>query len=271
MCRRSEAKQCANAAAVPEHFQSPGEPSGAGGAPPGAVAEYLQRPDQATATLYVRPHLRCRVCNVPMQRVVDASSMACPSCGISNTFLDSSTSAVGYNDDIEYGSFSYKRQNHFQEWLNAVQGRETTRVPDSVVATVMKDLYNRGLRDPAQVTRADVRQALKTAKLRKYYDNVSSILHTVTGRPPVRLRPDQEEQLKLMFTSIQAPFNRHCPKNRKNFLSYAYVLFKFCELLGLDELLECFRLLKGREKLHKQDVIFEKICEDLNWQFIPSI
>ena len=63
----------------------------------------------------------------------------------------------------------------------------------------------------------------------------------------------------------------NCPTNRKNFLSYSYVLHKFCELLEYDHLLEYFSLLKSREKLHAQDLIWEKICNDLNWEFIPSL
>ena len=70
---------------------------------------------------------------------------------------------------------------------------------------------------------------------------------------------------------IQIPFIRHCPKDRKNFLSYSYVLHKFVELLGLDEFLPSFPLLKSREKLHQQDLIWEKICRDLGWEFIRSL
>jgi hypothetical protein len=74
-----------------------------------------------------------------------------------------------------------------------------------------------------------------------------------------------------MFKEIQGPFLKHCPKNRKNFLSYSYVLFKFCQLLDKDEFLPHFSLLKSREKLHVQDQIWKKICVDVNWEFIQSI
>jgi hypothetical protein len=74
-----------------------------------------------------------------------------------------------------------------------------------------------------------------------------------------------------MFKDIQAPFEKHCPPERKNFLSYSYVLYKFCELLGEDEYLEYFPLLKSKEKLYNQDVLFRKICEELRWEFIPTI
>jgi hypothetical protein len=74
-----------------------------------------------------------------------------------------------------------------------------------------------------------------------------------------------------MFRDIQEPFMRHCPPNRKNFLSYSYVLHKFCQLLELDEYLPYFKLLKSTEKLRDQDRIWMKVCEELKFQFIPSI
>jgi hypothetical protein len=74
-----------------------------------------------------------------------------------------------------------------------------------------------------------------------------------------------------MFNQVQAPFERHCPADRKNFLSYSYVLYKFCELLSEDEYLPCFPLLKSKEKLYKQDQIWKNICSDLKWEYIPTV
>ena len=80
-----------------------------------------------------------------------------------------------------------------------------------------------------------------------------------------------EEELRRMFKEIQVPFHKYCPPNRKNFLSYSYVLHKFVQLKELDNFLPCFVLLKSREKLHQQDLIWKKICEHLKWEFIPSV
>ena len=79
------------------------------------------------------------------------------------------------------------------------------------------------------------------------------------------------EKLRIMFKQIQIPFEKYCPKSRINFLSYSYVLHKFCELLELDDFIKCFPLLKSREKLIIQDKIWEKICFDLRWEYIPSV
>jgi len=42
-------------------------------------------------------------------------------------------------------------------------------------------------------------------------------------------------------------------------------------LLEMDEFLVCFPLLNSREKLHQQDQIWKKICEELQWEFIKSL
>ena len=44
-----------------------------------------------------------------------------------------------------------------------------------------------------------------------------------------------------------------------------------CELLGKDEFLHRFPLLKSREKLHQQDVIWKGICKELDWKFYKTI
>ena len=85
------------------------------------------------------------------------------------------------------------------------------------------------------------------------------------------LENEIEEELRRMFKEIQLPFHKFCPKDRKNFLSYSYVLHKFVQLLSMDEFLPYFPLLKSREKLHQQDLIWKKICVELKWEYVPSL
>ena len=116
-----------------------------------------------------------------------------------------------------------------------------------------------------------MREILKKLKYNKYYEHIPHILSIITGKNAPTLDRKSEEILRSLFKEIQIPFMNNCPPNRKNFLSYSYVLHKFCELLELDELLVYFPLLKSREKLQQQDRIWEKICRSLQWQYIPSI
>jgi len=123
----------------------------------------------------------------------------------------------------------------------------------------------------SKLTPKKLRDILKKLDKNKYYEHVPHIINRLNGLSPPTISRETEEELRRMFKEIEETFIKYCPKNRKNFLSYSYVLHKFFQLLELDEFLACFELLKSREKLHQQDVIWKKICEELRWEFIPSV
>jgi len=213
----------------------------------------------------------CESCNVTMVVMATEALLKYPRCSHTRPYLQATSSRIPYGEEVEFVSFSYKRQNHFQEWLNAIQAKENTEVPVSVIDDVMEYLYHKnGIRSVAQITQTNLRYALKQMGMRKQYDHTMQIYVSITGKHPPRFSTFQEEQLRIMFEAIQGPFQKHCPPERKNFLSYSYCLYKFCELVGYDHFLQYFMLLKGVEKLRKQDIIFKKICTEMDWQFIPS-
>lgn len=166
--------------------------------------------------------------------------------------------------------FSYKRLNHFRDWLKLFQGKECTEIPDEVYKKLRNEIRKYRLRKH-EVTYSQLRTFLKKLKLNGYYEHIPFILKELTGKEPPVIPKDLEEQFIVMFMETQDPFDRHKPAKRKNFLSYSYVLHKFCELLERDDFAKQFSLLKNREKLYDQDKIWEKICEDLGWEFIPSV
>jgi len=171
----------------------------------------------------------------------------------------------------EISYFSYKRINHFSEWLNQIQGKETTDIPEEVFNKIMLELNKQRIYNLATVTPLKIREILKKHKINKYYEHIPYILNKITGIPNPHLNTELEEKLKNMFKEIQVPFLKYSPNNRKNFLSYSYVLHKFIQILGKDQFLKYFPLLKSRDKLHQQEQIWKCICEDLGWKFIRSI
>lgn len=235
------------------------------------VNEYLMQVTDEAPKLALHTRDDCPLCHETLMLVSAKSIMTCQKCGYAVAYLDATMSSMSYSDDVEFSSFSYKRINHFNEWLQQVQAKESFEISDDVLQQVMDELYRQRITSPDDITPRLVRECLKKLKLRKAYEHVAQIVSKLTGRKPLRIPPESEELCRLMFIAVQPAFEKHCPKDRKNFLSYSYCLFKFFELLGYDELLDGFTLLKGRDKLAKQDEIFEKICEDLQWQFLPSV
>lgn len=155
--------------------------------------------------------------------------------------------------------------------LNQIQGKETTDIPDDVYDKLLFEIKKQKITNMADLSQAKIRDILKKLKINKYYEHIPHIMNRLNGLPMPHLLPELEDKLRNMFKQIQTPFLKHSPTTRKNFLSYSYVLHKFIQLLEKDEYLSNFPLLKSREKLFAQDQIWEKICKELGWQFIPSI
>ena len=135
----------------------------------------------------------------------------------------------------------------------------------------MLELKKERIVNVANISNYKIREILKKLKLNKFYEHIPYIINKINGKPPPSISKEIEEKLRYMFKEIHTPFQNHCPKHRKNFLSYSYVIHKFIQLLGIDEYLVYFPLLKSREKLYQQDKIWKNICNDLKWEFINSI
>jgi hypothetical protein len=170
----------------------------------------------------------------------------------------------------EISFYAYKRSNHLNEWLSQMQGKETTDIPEEVYDKILLEIKKQKISNMALITPKKIREILRKLQINKY-EHIPHILNRLTGKPMMQMSPELEEKLRNMFKMIQAPFLRHAPINRKNFLSYSFVLHKLLQLLGEDDFLACCSLLKSKDKLLVQDQIWKKICDELNWDFIPSV
>jgi hypothetical protein len=218
-------------------------------------------------------HLKpCRGCGAMYSRVFDdvLSEEACSKCGMIEYILGNE---LGFKEEQEMEKnvvYSYKRENHFNEWISQFQAKESTSVPDIVVEQLRAEFKKQKIKDLSEITHEKVKTLLKKLNWAKYYEHVPYISTILNGIQPPTMPQALEDKLRLMFHKIQAPFEKHKPANRKNFLSYSFVLYKLCELLGEDDYLPCFPLLKSREKLYIQDQIWEKMCNELQWEFIKT-
>jgi len=217
---------------------------------------------------------RCKTCpDSNILSMYDTSDLVCDSCGL--VIANLVNQELTYREEQETSekviNYSYKRENHFNEWLSQFQAQEMTCIPEEVIEQLRSELKKMKIKKLEDITHAKIRGLLKKLRLNKYYEHVPYITNILTGIKPPNMPQELEEYLRIMFKDIQKPFDNNCPTERKNFLSYSYVLYKFCELLGEDEYLQYFPLLKSKEKLYQQDVIWKKICDELRWEFIATV
>lgn len=212
---------------------------------------------------------RCKSMNVYYCQ--NSGDDICTDCGLSVT---SQHFDLDYKDERDMDKtviYSYKRENHFNEWITQFQAKEVTTVPQQIITDLKNELKKQKIYKQSDITHKKIKELLKKLGYNKYYEHVPYITTILHGIKPPVMNNELETKLRSMFHMIQKPFDNACPSERTNFLSYSYVLYKFCELLGEDEYLQFFPLLKSREKLYKHDQIWKLITAELNWEYIPTI
>jgi uncharacterized Zn finger protein (UPF0148 family) len=213
----------------------------------------------------------CPICSLSLICLPQDGILVCTDCGYQETLLVEQNRPIYKQTSKEASHFSYKRINHLNEWISQIQGKESTDIPEDIFERILGEIKKENIMDPKRITHTKMREILKKLRLNKYYEHINYIINRINGQPTPHFPPEIEEKLRTMFKQIQPAFLKHCPKDRKNFLSYSYVLYKFFQLLGMDEYLRFFPLLKSREKIFAQEVIWKAICKELNWEFIPSV
>ena len=213
----------------------------------------------------------CVACNTAREEISSEGILVCPSCGSEEYALVVSDFPSFRDPPKERNNYAYKKINHLNEILNQFQAKESTIIPEEVMNEVVLEIKKRRIDNIADLSEEDIRQILKKLGRSKYYEHRAHILSRLNGNPPPTITPEIEEKVRAMFQEIQAPFLLYCPNDRTNFLSYSYILYKFFELLDLDEYKVFFPLLKSRDRLIAHDQIWKKICDYLNWEFIQSV
>lgn len=214
----------------------------------------------------------CSYCKCHSKQIMPGEGITmCANCNtVEKTLLE--VEKPSYKEPpTEVTYYAYRRINHLNEWLNQIQGKEYTDIPQEIIDQIIIELNKAKVINMATVTQDQIKAILRKMRCNKYYEHLAYILYKLNGIPPPRLGEELEEKLRQMFYLIEEPYLRHASPTRKNFLSYAYVLHKFLQLLGKEEFLKHFPLLKSRDKLHMQEMIWKKICIDLTWPFIKSI
>ena len=236
--------------------------------------DYLQLEDPAmgrsTTEEYDDPWTLCDRCGSEMNMCLNEANLTCPKCGYQEFILIDSDKPSYKDPPREVCYYAYKKINHFNEWLAQFQAKESTEIPADVYDEILIQLKKERITNMGSLKPTKLREILRKMKCSKYYEHIPHIINRLNGQNAPFMSREDEEKLRHMFREIQPSFKKHCPKGRRNFLSYGYVLYKFCELLEMDEYLACFPLLKNRDKLYLQDKTWEKICADQKWGYIRT-
>lgn len=214
---------------------------------------------------------KCINCNNEMTNLVQEALSVCLSCGYQDVLLSEQNRPIMLYDKKDGIHYSYKRINHFREWISQIQGKESTDIPNEVFERILNELKKEKITDTTKLTPKFMRTILKKLRTHKYYEHTAYIINRINGIPPPQFSPELEQNLSNMFMQTQPLFIKYAPANRLNFISYSYILHKFFLILNIPEYLPLFPLLKSRQKIAQNEDVFKKICKELKWNWIPSI
>ena len=237
--------------------------------------DYLQLEDPAMARNNVEeyddPWTNCEHCGNEMIMCLNEANLTCSKCGYQDFILVDSDKPSYKDPPREVCYYAYKKINHFNEWLAQFQAKESTEIPAEIYDAILLQLKKERITNMSSLKPTKLREILRKLKASKYYEHIPHIINRLNGQNAPFMSREDEEKLRHMFREIQPSFKKHRPLGRRNFLSYGYILYKFCELLEMDEYLSCFPLLKNRDKLYLQDKTGEKICGEMGWEYIRTV
>lgn len=232
---------------------------------------------------YAIDHYTCRVCgNRNVCRDFNNAVFVCLECGTSNFY--------GCNDDLNSLEFetrislpgqqyTYKPASHFANLLKNVQGHTRKVFPAQFYSELRKKFLWYGIH-PKDITPLAVREMLKDFVFGKkkgssYYTYIFSIARMLNPQyENVIFTVEEHDTLMAMFRQVYAVYSKHVNQvepTRKNFFSYPFAAYKFCELQRWIHHQKVFQLLKSRDKLRKHDAVMQSIFKELGWSWTHTI
>jgi len=186
------------------------------------------------------------------------------------TYIVDSNKPSNKEPPNEVSYTAYIRLNHFKEILSQFQAKETTQIPEEVIDNIRARIKKERITNMKEINYDKMRDILRKLNYNKYFEHIQYINSLFGVKPPI-MNEELHETLCVLFIEIQKPWAVHCPPNRTNFFNYTYTLYQLCVLLDQTQYLPYIPMMKDREKQLEQDMIWKKVCEDLDWEYFPTV
>jgi hypothetical protein len=221
----------------------------------------------------------CSICNTQNTVFEFEDCFSCIECGsVTNTLVLPETLSFKDKQDTDFDNkVDYKKINYFIEWLNQIQGKEQSNIPQYVIDSIIIELQKEKITDVSNLDIDTVRILLKN------YEHIPNIIHKINCLTKLNIPEEIFEKLVFMFSEFHGPYEQYKPSNRKSISAIKYIIRKFLHILDIHDYDSYFPLLKCREKTYKHEKIFKQVVTHLaqnqtgkeryriNWRFIPSV
>ena len=192
-------------------------------------------------------------------------------CGVYVQYIVDNEKPIYKEPPNEVTYNAYVRLNHFKEILSQFQAKETTQIPAHVIEAIRGRIKKERIQDlTTEINYEKMREILKKLGFNRYFEHIQYINSILGIKPPV-MSDELQDTLCILFIEIQEPWAVHCPAHRTNFFNCTYTLVQLCVLLDQTQYLPYIPMMKDREKQLEQDMVWKKVCESLDWEFVPTV
>lgn len=230
------------------------------------------------------------VCGNASEFIRDEDRTVCAMCSTEQLLISNISSFSDVGRVNMSGKYTYNRKTHFRDCIMQYQGKQKTNIPLEIYNAIRLeldkckavDLSERDhVKKYAKITRLMVLNILKSLNIddvKKYYDDIVLIHHTITGQECPDIE-HLEDVLLEDFDKLTTTYDNRTdcdsgtgpPFKRKNFINAQFVLYQLLRKHNYKCSNMDFLTLKKPERKHFHHDICKNLFKILGWKYSYSI
>jgi hypothetical protein len=209
-------------------------------------------------------------CSTKMDIDPSASTLICKNCGLIKELYGTvfEDEQFYYQEGQRTKHGTYDPSKHCRFWVERIQARETTEIPESIIQSVLKCIIRDKIKNKHRINCTQIRKFLRQTNNSKYNEHVPLIRKLITGIIPPQLTDYEMQLIHIYFDKVIHIFDEIKPPKKTNCPYHPYFIYKIIEqiLIGDNDktrklkILACIHL-QSRETLICNDIIWGPICE----------
>jgi hypothetical protein len=234
---------------------------------------------QTSPSQNIQFETKCDNCNSVNFYNSDNTYFVCNTCYKQIEYTTDMLSYTDYGRINITSKYMYDRRIHFKECINQYQGIENCMIPQKLYTELEREFEKHGLlygvsTTPketrfSKITKEHIHIFLKELGYSKYYENITLIHYTLTGKKPDNISHIVDKLFADFDMFIEAYDNVVKDViDRKSFINIQYVLLQLLHRHHHPCKLEDFNMLKTIERQTFHDQVTSDVFNHLGWTFI---
>lgn len=236
--------------------------------------EFMASVHGCAPPVYINQFDICPECDKILKRESE-NTLICEECGATILTQESSIQTSSRPEaETQTNKVQYKQEQHCRDKLKMIS---VVKVPCDISATVVAVQQATLGKIPTEIgpSLRIIREHIQIVN-KKHAKYAIPIWCAVTGNPVPVVSAEEKNVLCAMFTEFATEFSKVIKDlketeniDRKNMLSYPYVIHKFCIKKKYYHLAPFFSVQKCDNNLVRIEYLYEKTSRRLKWEFVP--